>query len=155
MSPSQVGEKKGPVPISAELQKKRSIIPIIYPDHVAELDPRTGKERIIPDQDLIVDNGKVWGRYIRLGREIKFTMSYHNYLCVPTLTADIETVGESSRPVRSFSVPGKPVEKKYDDCKEDDMKKAAGRIQESQTDYRDFNQEVLRVAPPDIITPED
>ena len=140
---------KRPVPISKELSKKRSFIPIIYPDRVVELDPRTGRERTIPDEDLIVENGKVWGRYIRLGDDIKFTMSYHNHLCAPVYTTDIETIGDSSLPARTFAIP----DQKYDDCKEEDMKRAVNRIQEHQAEYSEFNRETLRLAPPEIISP--
>jgi len=146
-------EPKKPAPINRDLQDKRTFIPIIYSDRVVELDPRTGEERVIPDQDLIVEDGKVWGRYIRLGDDIKFTMSYHNHLCAPVLTTDIETIGETSRPARSFSRTGQSEEKKYDDCKEEEMKKAANRIQRQQVDYQEFNRETLKSAPSDVIQP--
>ncbi|MCW8962806.1 MAG: hypothetical protein OQL16_03340 [Gammaproteobacteria bacterium] len=109
-----------------------ALVPIIYTDRVVEYDPRTGQERIVPDEDLIVENGKVWGRYLRLGKDVEYIMSYHNHLCAPALTVNIDTIGESSRPVRSFSVP----EEKYDDCKDEEMKKAAKRVRAIQSKTR-------------------
>jgi len=142
---------KGPAAISEELKYKRSFIPIIYPDRVVELDPRTGRERAIPDEDLIVENGKVWGRYIRLGSDIKFTMSYQRHLCAPALTADIETIGDTSLPVRTFAIP----EQRYKDCKDEDMDRAVNRIQAHQSEYKKYNLETLEMAPSEVISPSD
>jgi hypothetical protein len=125
---------KTPVPVSQALVRESSFIPIIYPDKVVELDLATGKERTIPDEDLIVENGKVWGRYLRLGSEIRFgkhqkyIMFYNSNLCAPTLTVDIDTIGDSSRPVRSFAIP----EQKYDDCEAEEMGRAVDRINKNQ-----------------------
>jgi len=116
-----------PSPVYITLGKERSFIPIIYPDKVVELNPKTGHERIIPDEDLIVENGKVWGRILRLGSgsdNVEYTLIYQNNLCAPTMSVDIDEIGESSRPIRSFAVP----EQKYDDCETDEMKKAVKRI---------------------------
>jgi len=113
-----------------------ALVPIIYTDRVVEYDPRTGQERIVPDEDLIVENGKVWGRYLRLGKDVEYIMSYHNHLCAPALTVNIDTIGESSRPVRSFAVPEEKEKEKYDDCKDEEMKKAAKRIRRTQSKTR-------------------
>jgi len=123
--PQSSDTSKTSVSTSEPLIRKSSFIPIIYPDRVVELDPKTGQERTIPDEDLIVEDGKVWGRYLRLGNDVEYTMSYHNHLCAPVLTSNIDTIGDSSQPVRSFAVP----EQKFNDCKEDEMKKAVRRIQ--------------------------
>ena len=136
--------QEAPVPASKTLIWKSAFIPIIYSDRVVELDPRTGKERTIPDEDLIVEDGKVWGRYLRLGNDVKYAMFYNNHLCVPRLTADIETIGDTSQPVRSFAIP----EQKYDDCKEEAMKKAAKRIQQQQLEFKEFDLENLKRAQP-------
>jgi hypothetical protein len=132
---SQSGEvSKTPVPVSQALVRESSFVPIIYPDKVVELDLATGQERTIPDDDLIVENGKVWGRYLRLGSDIRFgkhqeyIMFYNSNLCAPTMTTDIDTIGDSSRPVRSFAIP----EKKYDDCEAEEMGKAVDRINKNQ-----------------------
>jgi hypothetical protein len=130
LSPFGSGEtSKSDLTSSNVVGGKILIVPIIYPDRVVELDTRTGLERTVPDSDLIVEDGKVWGRYLRLGKDVEYIMSYHNQLCAPALTVDIDTIGETSRPIRSFSVP----EPKYDDCKDEEIKKAAKRIRAFQS----------------------
>ena len=127
---------KTPVPVSQTMVRESSFIPIIYPDKVVELNLATGQERTIPDNDLIVENGKVWGRYLRLGSDIRFgkhqeyIMFYNSNLCAPTLTTDIDTIGDSSRPVRSFAIP----ERKYDDCEAEELDRAVKRIDKKQSE---------------------
>ena len=101
-----------------DLEKKkyrRSFIPIIYPDKVIEINPQTGDVRTIPDEDLIVEDGKVWGRYLRLGQHIEYIMSYHNRLCAPVHSVNFDELENSSKPVRSFAIPVPEPEQKYDD----------------------------------------
>ena len=140
-----VGNTKKRVQMLTDPDEDPSFIPIIYPDKVVELNPRTGEERVIPDEDLIVEDGKVWGRYIRFGPEVKYTMSYSKNLCATAINVDIDTIGETSKPIRSFAIP----ERKFDDCEEVQVKSAVKRIERNQVEYETYNREALKkLAPP-------